>query len=162
MLKKNRKTKVAGKGFHVAIVAAEYNARYVNGMLKAAQSYLDEQGAEVTVVRVPGAFEIPAVAAHFAEDQCTDAVICLGLILEGVTAHADHIGKAVTDGLVLLQINYKKPVIHEVLLVKELEHARVRCLSKEHNKGTEAAQTALKMCRVMRKLPPRLVVLPAE
>jgi len=154
MLKKNRKTKVAGKGFHVAIVAAEYNARYVNGMLKAAQSYLKEQGAEVTVVRVPGAFEIPAVAAHFMAEDTADAVICLGLILEGVTAHADHIGKAVTDALVLLQINYRKPVIHEVLLVKELAHAKVRCLSKEHNKGTEAAQTALKMCRVMRKLLP--------
>jgi 6,7-dimethyl-8-ribityllumazine synthase len=154
MLKKNRKSKVAGKGFHVAIVAAEYNARYVNGMLKAAQVYLAEQGAEVTAVRVPGAFEIPAVAAYFAEDRTVDAVICLGLILEGVTAHADHIGKAVTDGLVRLQVNHKKPIIHEVLLVKELEHARVRCLDKEHNKGTEAAQTALKMCRVMSKLPP--------
>lgn len=154
MLKKNRKSKVSGKGFRVAIVAAEYNARYVNGMLKAAVSHLEEQGTEVEVVRVPGAFEIPAVAAHFAEDHTTDAVICLGLILEGVTAHADHIGKAVTDALVRLQINHKKPVIHEVLLVKELQHAKERCLSREHNKGTEAAQTALKMCRVMSRLLP--------
>lgn len=147
---------MSGKGFRIAIVAAEYNARYVNGMLKAALSHLKEQGAEVEVVRVPGAFEIPAVAAHFAEDQATDVVICLGLILEGVTAHADHIGKAVTDALVRLQINHKKPMIHEVLLVKELAHAKVRCLSREHNKGTEAAQTALRMCRVMRQLlPPR-------
>jgi 6,7-dimethyl-8-ribityllumazine synthase len=145
---------VAGKGFHVAIVAAEYNARYVNGMLKAATAYLAEQGAEITVVRVPGAFEIPAVAAHFAGDHSISAVICLGLILEGVTAHADHIGKAVTDALVRLQIIYQRPVIHEVLLVKELQHAKVRCLSREHNKGTEAAQTALKMCRVMRRLQP--------
>lgn len=154
MLTKNRKVKVAGKGFRVAIVAAEYNARYVNGMLKAAEKYLQENGAETVVVRVPGAFEIPVVAAHFAKDYEVDAVICLGLILEGVTAHADHIGKAVTDALVRLQIIQGKPMIHEVLLVKELEHAKVRCLSVEHNKGTEAAQTALKMCRVMRKLPP--------
>ena len=154
MLTKNRKAKVSGKGFHVAIVAAEYNARYVNGMLKAAEKYLKEQGAAITVVRVPGAFEIPVVAAHFAREEEVHAVICLGLILEGVTAHADHIGKAVTDALVLLQINHRLPVIHEVLLVKELEHAKVRCLSEEHNKGTEAAQTALKMCQVMRKLPP--------
>ncbi len=153
MLKKNRKAKVAGKGFHVGIVAAEYNARYVNGMLKAATAYLEEQGAEITVVRVPGAFEIPVVAAHFSEDYSIDAVICLGLILEGVTAHADHIGKAVTDALVLLQLNHKKPVIHEVLVVKELKHAKVRCLSVDHNKGTEAAQTALKMCQVMHRLP---------
>jgi len=149
MLKKNRKSKVSGKGFRIAIVAAEYNARYVNGMLKAALSHLKEQGAEVEVVRVPGAFEIPAVAAHFAEDDRTDAIICLGLILEGVTAHADHIGKAVTDALVRLQIYHRQPVIHEVLQVKELAHARIRCLSADHNKGTEAAQAALKMCRVM-------------
>ncbi|MCD6051189.1 MAG: 6,7-dimethyl-8-ribityllumazine synthase [Verrucomicrobia bacterium] len=154
MLQKNRKVKVAGKGYRVAIVASEYNARYVNGMLKAAESYLNEQGAAVTVVRVPGAFEIPVIAAHFAQDREVDAVICLGLILEGVTAHADHIGKAVTDALVLLQINHLKPVIHEVLVVKELEHAKVRCLSPDHNKGTEAAQAALKMCRVMKKLLP--------
>ncbi len=154
MLQKNRKAKVAGKGYRVAIVASEYNARYVNGMLKAAEAYLKEQGATVTVVRVPGAFEIPVIAAHFAQDHEVDAVICLGLILEGVTAHADHIGKAVTDALVLLQINHLKPVIHEVLVVKELEHAKVRCLSPDHNKGTEAAQAALKMCRVMKKLLP--------
>jgi 6,7-dimethyl-8-ribityllumazine synthase len=154
MLKKNRKSKVSGKGFRVGIVAAEYNARYVNGMLKAALSHLKEQGAEVEVVRVPGAFEIPVIATYFARGHAVDAVICLGLILEGVTAHADHIGKAVTDALVRLQINHQKPIIHEVLLVKELEHAKVRCLSREHNKGTEAAQTALKMCRVMRRLEP--------
>lgn len=152
MLQKNRKTKVKGKGFHVAIVASEYNARYVNGMLKAAAGYLKEHGAEVTVVRVPGAFEIPAVAAHFAEQYSVNAVICLGLILQGVTAHADHIGVAVTDALVELQLRHKKPMIHEVLLIKELEHAKVRCLSKDHNKGTEAAQAALKMCQVMSKL----------
>ncbi|HEY1171157.1 MAG TPA: 6,7-dimethyl-8-ribityllumazine synthase [Verrucomicrobiae bacterium] len=156
MLTKNRKVKVAGKGYRVAIVAAEYNARYVNGMLKAAEKYLEEQGTEITVVRVPGAFEIPVVAAHFAQGDDVDAVICLGLILEGVTAHADHIGKAVTDALVRLQIIHGKPMIHEVLLVKELEHAKVRCLSVDHNKGTEAAQAALKMCRVMRKLPPNI------
>lgn len=152
MLQKNRKTKVSGKGFHVAIVASEYNAKYVNGMLKAAQRYLEEKGTQVTVVRVPGAFEIPAVAAHFSEKPDVHAVISLGLILQGVTAHADHIGVAVTDSLVELQIRHKKPMIHEVLLVKELAHAEVRCLSVEHNKGTEAAQAALKMCRVMRKL----------
>lgn len=152
MLTKNRKAKVAGKGYKVAIVASEYNARYVNGMLRAAESYLKGQGAEVQVVRVPGAFEIPAIAAWFATDDSVDAVISLGLILQGVTAHADHIGVAVTDALVALQVQYQKPMIHEVLLIKELEHAKVRCLSKDHNKGTEAAQAALKMCQVMRRL----------
>jgi 6,7-dimethyl-8-ribityllumazine synthase len=152
MLQKNRQLKLRGKGFHVAIVASEYNARYVNGMLKAASGFLREAGAEVTVVRVPGAFEIPVVAGHFAQQNSINAVICLGLIFQGVTAHADHIGDAVTDALVELQIRYRKPMIHEVLLVKELEHARERCLSKDHNKGTEAAQAALKMCRVMSQL----------
>jgi 6,7-dimethyl-8-ribityllumazine synthase len=148
MLKKNRKAKIAGKGFHVAVVAAEYNAPYVNGMLKAALTYLEEQGAEVTTIRVPGAFEIPAVAAYYTADYSVDAVICLGLILEGETAHADHIGSAVTHALADLQVKHKKPVIHGVLLVKNVEQAKARCLDPEMNRGTEAAQTALKMCHI--------------
>lgn len=136
----------------MAVVAAEYNARFVNAMYKAAVAYLQEQGAEVTGVRVPGAFEIPAVASFYAADEKVDAVVCLGLILQGETAHADHIGSAITYALSDLQVAYKKPVIHEVLLVKNLEQAKVRCLDPEHNRGLEAAQTALKMCRIMKSL----------
>ena len=139
---------VAGR---FVIVASEYNARYVDGMLRAAKAELKHAGEEeVRVVRVPGAFEIPVVAGALAR-QCPgwDAVICLGVILQGQTSHAAHVGEAVTLALAQIAIQSGVPMIHEVLVFTSEEQARVRCLSKEFNRGAEAAQTALKMARVM-------------
>lgn len=134
-----------------AIVASEYNASYVGGMLRAAKSELKQAGAaEVRVVRVPGAFEIPVVAGALARQYPGwDAVICLGVILQGQTSHAAHVGEAVTLALAQIAIHAGVPMIHEVLVFTSEEQARVRCLSKEFNRGAEAAQTALKMARVM-------------
>lgn len=142
---------VAGR---FAIVASEYNARYVGGMLRAAKAELKQAGAaEVRVVRVPGAFEIPVVAGALARQwPGWDAVICLGVILQGQTSHAEHVGEAVTQALSQIAIQTGVPMIHEVLVFTSEEQARVRCLSKEFNRGAEAAQTALKMAQVMGEL----------
>src|SRR4051794_19387799 len=89
------------------VIASEYNARYVNGMLRAAQSVLRAAaGAQVTVVRVPGAFEIPVVAAKLASGMGArlSAVICLGVILRGQTTHAQFIGESVTAALAQIQV----------------------------------------------------------
>lgn len=154
MLKKIGKNK-SGQGGRYGIVASKYNSRYVDGMLRAAKKELQEAGAEaVKVVRVPGAFEIPVVAASMAEGRGGefDAIICLGVILKGETTHADHIGSAVTDALALIQVNDLIPVIHEVLVFDNREQADVRCLGKEHNRGREAAQTATAMVKTIKKL----------
>ena len=109
--------------------------------------------AEVRVVRVPGAFEVPVVAGALARQHPGwDAVICLGVILQGQTSHAQHIGEAVTAGLTQIAVSTGVPMIHEVLVFTNEEQARVRCLGKEFNRGAEAAQTALKMAAVMREL----------
>lgn len=154
MLRKNLKSKKAAIGGSFAIVASQYNGRYVDSMLKAAQAELIAAGAaEVRVVRVPGAYEIPVVAARIAEaNPKFSAIICLGVILRGATTHAQHIGEAVSDALVCIQINEKVPVIHEVLLLENEQQAKERCLDPERNRGVEAAQTALKMTQVMRDL----------
>lgn len=134
-----------------AIVASEYNARYVDGMLRAARAELKGAGvAEIKVVRVPGAFEIPVVAGALARQHpAWDAVICLGVIMQGQTSHAQHIGEAVTLALSQIASQTGVPMIHEVLVFTSEEQARVRCLGKEYNRGAEAAQTAMKMARVL-------------
>jgi 6,7-dimethyl-8-ribityllumazine synthase len=150
-----RPARIAGARF--AIVASCYNARYVNAMLRAARATLKAAApAALKIVRVPGAFEIPVVAARLAHHARPrfDAILCLGVILRGQTTHAEHIGAGVTHALVQLQLETGVAMIHEVLLLENEDQARARCLDRQHNRGAEAAQTALVMAAVLRTLPP--------
>jgi len=148
------------RGLHFAIVASEYNARYVDAMVRAARAELRRAGARVQVIRVPGAYEVPIVAARLARGAASpsspagavpappSAILCLGVILRGETVHAAHIGEAVSNALMQLQLQYLVPIIHEVLLLENQAQARARCLGRTHNRGAEAAQTALAMARL--------------
>jgi 6,7-dimethyl-8-ribityllumazine synthase len=152
MLQKIKVQKVQAKG-KFAIVASNYNAEFVDGMLLAAKAALAGAGLQkIQVIRVPGAFEIPVVAAALASRGKISAIICLGVILRGETTHAQHIGEAVSQALVQIQVQYRVPVIHEVLLLENEAQARVRCLSKDHNRGSEAAMTAIEMAQIMARL----------
>jgi 6,7-dimethyl-8-ribityllumazine synthase len=164
MLKRIAKSSAKATG-SFAIVAASYNARYVDAMLDAALAELKAAGAkDITIIRVPGAYEVPTVVARLARQQSRGksrnthhasrfaAIIGLGLILRGETAHADHIGEAVSSALMDIQVETEVPVIHAVLLMDSEQHAVKRCLGKEHNRGTEAARTALTMAAVMRSI----------
>ena len=157
MLKQVTPARVRSGAFRgrFAIVASHYNARYVDGMLRAARQTLQSAQAErVLVVRVPGAYEIPVVAARLARTQQPplSAILCLGVILRGETSHAQHIGEAVTYALTQIQLQYEIPVIHEVLLFENVAQAEVRCLSRDHNRGAEAAHTALTMAALLDSL----------
>jgi 6,7-dimethyl-8-ribityllumazine synthase len=152
MLRNIRQEKIQRAGGTFAIVASRYNAEFVDAMLHAAREALLAAGARVRIVRVPGAFEIPAAAARLAQPKRYAAIICLGVIFEGETSHAQHIGWGVTHALAQIQVEQKIPVIHGVFVFEKVKHARVRCLGKKHNRGTEAAQTALEMARVMKGL----------
>jgi 6,7-dimethyl-8-ribityllumazine synthase len=159
MLKKVSKKRIkATDGIRIAIVAAKYNSRYVNGMLNAAKKALFDSGItpeNLKIVRVPGAFETPVVAARLAAQEGEkrfDAIIGLGVILQGATSHAEHIGMAVTQAFATIQVNYLVPIVHEVLVFTDSSQARDRCLSEKHNRGAEAANTALEMAKVLRSL----------
>lgn len=164
MLKGNPSKIVRAGGGSFAIIASQYNSRYVDAMARAALAELKRAGAKhVRVIRVPGAYEIPLIAVRLARKGFesntrreaaarVSAIICLGVILRGETVHAAHIGEAVSRALMDIQLRYEIPVIHEVLLLENEAQARARCLSKTHNRGAEAAHTALQMAAVMRRL----------
>jgi 6,7-dimethyl-8-ribityllumazine synthase len=154
MLRKVAANKLGQVGGSFAIVASRYNGVYVDAMLRAAREVLLGAGAKVRIVRVPGAFEIPVVAAKLAASAARrySAIICFGVIFQGETSHARHIGWGVTQALAQIQVLHKIPVIHGVFLFEKEKHAKVRCLGRKHNRGTEAAHTALQMARVMRSV----------
>ena len=152
MLRKVRQKKVHSSGGTFAIVASRYNSEYVDAMLHTAREELLRSRAHVRIVRVPGAFEIPATAARLAHRGRYAAIICLGVIFQGETSHARFIGEGVTHALAQIQVLHRVPVIHGVFVFEKVKHAKVRCLGKKHNRGTEAAQTALEMARVMASL----------
>lgn len=145
--------RIADSKARFAIIASRYNRRYVDGMLRAARATLTQRSSQrLVVLRVPGAFEIPVVAATLARrgPEAWGALICLGVILRGETTHAQHIGESVSAALAQIQVNSLVPIVHEVLLLENEEQAKVRCLSRLHNRGAEAAQTALEMVKLMR------------
>ena len=175
MLRKIQPKKNQSRGGSFAIVASRYNARYVDAMLRAAKMELwRAEVASIEVVRVPGAYEIPVAAKHLArtthpstsdssafaarpggaspQRRQLSAIICLGVILRGETVHAEHIGEAVSRALMQIQLEHEIPVVHEVLLLENEGQARARCLNPNHNRGAEAAQTAMAMAHVMEKL----------
>jgi 6,7-dimethyl-8-ribityllumazine synthase len=154
MLRKNNKSEKTTIGERFAIVASNYNAGYVDSMLRAAKKTLVEAKAQqIDVFRVPGAYEIPVVVARLLKGKNKySAILCLGVVIRGETAHAQLIGEAVTNSLAQLQITHAVPIVHEVLLLENEDQAKVRCLDEDHNRGTEAAQTAMQMAVLMAQL----------
>ena len=137
-----------------AIVASEYNRTYVDGLVRFATDELSiiAPHAKLSVIRVPGAYEIPIAVQAIARSQRPDAILAFGLIFDGETLHASLIAGAVTQALSNISLNASVPVLHEVLVVKNEEQAKARCLSPEINRGTEAARAAVRIVRTLREL----------
>ena len=126
------------------IVVADYHQKYVDGMVKAAQKVL--RGHKVEEIRVPGTFEVP-LAVKRALKKKPDAVLALGLVWQGETAHADLILKSATEALMRMMIETDIPVLHHLVGVKTERQARERCIGKL-NRGKEAAEAALRMWKL--------------
>jgi len=134
-----------------AIVASQYNSEFVQPLVDHAKKELGvlEPGASITVIQVPGAFEIPLLAKAAAESHRYQAILALGVILEGATAHADLIARGVTQALLEISLSHRLPVIHGVLLLQNEDQARERCMGKDLNRGTEAARAAVATARTI-------------
>ncbi len=137
-----------------AIVAGQYNPEFVRGLIEHAKAEFlaISPNFNVTVYEVPGAFEIPLVVQEVAARGGIDAIVALGVIIEGETQHASLIGTEITRALQQIALANRIPVIHEVLLLKNEEQARVRCLGEEINRGTEAARVAARMVQMLSEL----------
>ncbi len=126
------------------MVVADYHKKHAEGMVKAARKVL--QGHKVKEVRVPGTFEVP-LAVKRALRKKPDAVLALGLVWQGETAHADLILKSATEALMRMMLDAEVPILHHLVGVKTEKQAKERCLGKL-NRGREAAQAALRMWKL--------------
>jgi 6,7-dimethyl-8-ribityllumazine synthase len=144
-----------GTGFRFAIVVSSYHD-FVTGRLQGgAVETLSAAGVSpdaITVVRVPGAFEIPVAAQHAAESGRYDAVIALGCLIKGETPHMDYIAAAVAHGLTAAAAATGVPIAFGVLTTNSVEEALARAGDGPGNKGREAAGAALEMASVVAQL----------
>ena len=143
---------VAGAG--IGIVAARFNARFVDRLLEGALRVLARHGvADPTVVRVPGAFELPLAARHLAGAERIEAVIALGAVVRGETPHFDYVSDACAHGVMRAALDEGVPVIFGVLTTDDDEQAAARTGGAHGNKGEEAALAALEMITLLRRVP---------
>ncbi len=144
----------AVKDAFVVIVKTEWNAHIIQKLEAGAKKILKQQGIRYKVITVPGAFEIPfAVKNHYTYcKELPDAYITLATVIRGDTPHFDYVCKAITDGVLQLNLSLDTPVIFGVLTVENEQQAIERIGGKHGHKGEEAAITAIKMIALNRKL----------
>lgn len=145
-----------GTGARVAVIAARFNELVTTALVEGAVDGLRHAGVaddDITVAWVPGAFEIPIVARRFAEGGGVDAVICLGAVIRGETAHFDLIADAVAHGIAEVGQVTGVPCIFEVLATEDLAQAQARAGGAHGNKGWEAAAAAVEMIGLLRQVP---------
>ena len=152
-----------GAGLRIGIVAARFNDFIVERLAKASLDALRRHGvrdADVTMVRVPGALEIPLAARQLAASNTVDAVVTLGCVIRGDTVHYDHVCSEVSRGVSLAALDTGVPVTFGVVAAESLEQAIERAGAKGGNRGWDAAVAAIEMATLLKRLP-RTADLPA-
>ena len=146
---------VPAGGLRVAVIVSKYHDFVTDKLQAGALAALDAgkvAPAAITVVRVPGAFEIPTAARQAAETRHFDAVVCLGCLIKGETPHFDFIAAAVANGLVAAAGETTVPMTFGVLTTNSVEEALARAGDGPSNKGWEAATAAVEMATIARAL----------
>jgi 6,7-dimethyl-8-ribityllumazine synthase len=142
-------------GCRFAIVVSRFNPEITDGLLTGAREALAEaevRDEDLTLVRVPGAFELPVAAQRLAESGRFDAVICLGCLIKGDTMHFEYIADAATRGIAEIGLATGVPVTFGVLTTLTDEQAQVRARPGADNKGREAAAAAVEMATLLRAI----------
>lgn len=140
-----------GSGLHVGIAVATWNRAVTDRLLDAAVARLEELGAEATVIRVPGALELPIACQELAQSGC-DAVVAIGTVVKGDTDHYDIVVRESTTGVSRVALDTGVPVTNAILAVPEFGLAMERAGQGPANKGHEAAEAAVVTARAMRGL----------
>ncbi len=152
---KNLEGKLTAKGLRFGIVLSRFNNFISERLLEGALDALRRSGAEeedCSVVRVPGAFEIPLAAKKLAKSNRYDAIICLGAVIRGATPHFGYIATEVTKGIAGVSLENEVPVSFGVLVTDSIEQAIERAGTKIGNKGFDAAMSAIEMANLMKEI----------
>ncbi len=137
------------------VVVARFNSFIVESLLQGAIDTLKRHGAsesDITIVRVPGAFELPLALDRVASKQEYDAIIALGAVIRGGTPHFEYVASECVKGLAQVNLKHGVPVAFGVLTVDSIEQAIERAGTKAGNKGVEAATSAIEMVNLLRQL----------
>lgn len=143
------------KGYKIAIIASRFNDFMVNSLIGGAVDYLVRHGAkkeDLTIIRVPGAFEMPIVAKKATESKKYDGIVAVGAVIRGATPHFDFVASETTKGLAHVSLEYGIPVGFGLLTTDNMEQAIERSGSKAGNKGVEAASALLETLQVLKQL----------
>ncbi len=150
--------KLNAKDLNFGIIVSRFNSFISEHLLEGALDTLRRHGAEedsITIVRVPGAFEIPLAAQRLAGQGKYDALICLGAVIRGATPHFEYVSAEVTKGIAAVSLAKDLPVAVGILTTDSIEQAIERAGTKAGNKGADAAATAIEMADLFRGLEAR-------
>ena len=143
------------EGLNIGIVCSRFNDFFVTRLLEGAVNTIIRHGGtsdNLTVVWVPGAYELPLVADQLITMEKVDAIIALGVVIQGATNHAHFINSNVSNRLGEISLKSRTPVIFGLVTTEKIEQAMERCGSKEGNRGATAAATAIEMANLMKDL----------
>lgn len=142
-------------GLKFGIIVSRFNSFISEHLLEGALDTLRRHGADedsITIVRVPGAFEIPLAAQRLAAQGQFEALICLGVVIRGATAHFEYVSAEVTKGIAAVSLAKELPIAFGILTTDSIEQAIERAGTKAGNKGADAAATAIEMADLFRTL----------
>lgn len=147
--------KMVSNGIKIGIVAARFNefitSKLVDGAIDGLARH-DVKEKDIEVAWVPGAFEIPLIAAKMAKSEKYDAIICLGAVIRGSTSHYDYVCNEVSKGISAISLKYDLPVMFGVITTENIEQAIERAGTKAGNKGYDCALGAIEMVNLIKEI----------